>query len=43
MSLVAVAVGFFLFVFLVIFTLLINPPNAWVQKFTDKEEKKRQE
>jgi hypothetical protein len=41
MSLVAIAVGVFLFVFLVIFTLLINPPNSWVQKFTDREEKKR--
>ena len=39
MGLIAIAVGFFLLVFLVIFALLINPPNAWVQKFTDKKDK----
>ena len=40
MSLLAIGVGLFLFVFLVIFTLLINPPNAWVQKFAEREQKK---
>lgn len=39
MGLGVIIVGLFLFLFLVIFTLLINPPNAWVQKFTDKKNK----
>ena len=34
-----ILVGVFLFLFLVVFALLINPPNAWVQKFTDKKHK----
>jgi hypothetical protein len=34
-----ILVGFFLFLFLVVVALLINPPNAWVQKFTDKKDK----
>ena len=39
MGLGVIIVGFFLILFLVIFTLLINPPNAWVQKFTEKKDK----
>ena len=38
MGLGVIVVGLLLFLFLVIFTLLINPPNAWVQKFTDKKD-----
>lgn len=40
MALVAIGVGFFLLVFLVIFALLINPPDSWVQKVTDRKDKK---
>jgi hypothetical protein len=40
MGLGAIVVGLFLFLFLLIFTLLINPPNAWVQKFTGKDKDK---
>jgi hypothetical protein len=34
---VTIAIGLFLLIFLVIFALLINPPNAWVQKLTDRK------
>ena len=40
MGVVVIAVGFFLLVLLAIFALLINPPNAWVSKFTDRKDKK---
>jgi len=40
MSVVVIAVGFFLLVLLAIFSLLINPPNAWVSKFIDRKDKK---
>ena len=37
---IGIVVGFFLLLFLAIFTLLINPPNAWVQNFTDRKDDK---
>jgi hypothetical protein len=40
MTVLGIAVGFVLLLFLGIFTLLINPPNAWVQKFTDRQDNK---
>jgi uncharacterized integral membrane protein len=39
MTFAVIVVGFLLLLFLVIFTLLINPPNAWVQKLTDRKAK----
>ena len=39
MGLGAIVVGFLLFLFLVVFTLAISPPTAWVQKFTEKKTK----
>lgn len=39
MGVLAIAVGLFLFLFLVVFALAINPPNAWVQKFTPDKKK----
>jgi hypothetical protein len=39
MGLATIAVGFVLLIFLVVFALLINPPNAWVQKITDRKRK----
>jgi hypothetical protein len=37
MTLGVIVVGLLLLVFLVIFTLLINPPEAWVQKITNRK------
>jgi hypothetical protein len=42
MTVLGIVVGFFLLLLLGIFTLLINPPNAWVQKFTDRKDEKPQ-
>jgi hypothetical protein len=40
MTLLGIVVGFFLLLFLAVFTLLINPPNAWIQKLTDRKNDK---
>lgn len=37
MTTAGIALAIVLFVFLAIFTLLINPPEAWVRKVTDRK------
>ena len=41
MVLLTIGVGLFLFVFLVVVALVINPPNAWVDKLTDRKRNTR--
>jgi len=35
-----VGLGLLLFLFLAVMTLMINPPEKWVQKLTGQDEKK---
>ena len=41
MGLMGLALAFFLFIFLAVMTLMINPPEAWTRKWTggDGEDK----
>jgi hypothetical protein len=39
MVLLSIAIGSLLLFVLVILALVINPPNAWVQKLTDRKHK----
>jgi hypothetical protein len=41
MGLFEIAVGLFLFIFLVVLTLMINPPEAWARKWTKDRNDKR--
>jgi hypothetical protein len=36
-TVLGILVGIFLLVILGIFALMINPPNAWVHRMTDKK------
>ena len=42
MGLLEIGIGLFLFVFLLIFTLVISPPDAWARKWMGTKDKKKQ-
>ena len=39
MTVAGIILAVVLFLFLAVFTLLINPPEAWVRKVTDREDR----
>ena len=41
MGLFEIAIGLILFLFLGVMTLMINPPEKWVQKLTDAKKDKK--